>query len=81
MKKQNLELSVEKRDSNAFYSNLEFSANPVSYRIEHAELGESKRIPGGLSWETPFGRLEQVEGVLKLIETESPKSYKRIEIV
>lgn len=81
MKKQNLELFIEKRNSNAFYTNLQFSVDVTNYGIEHAELGESKPIPGGYSWETPYGRLEEVGGVLTLIEScVSPELYKKVEI-
>jgi hypothetical protein len=81
MKKQNLDLFIEKRNSNAFYSNLQFSVDTVNYGIEHAELGESIPIPGGYYWETPYGRLEEVGGVLTLIESnQCPDCYKRIEV-
>jgi len=81
MKKHNLELFIEKRNTNAFYSNLQFSVDAVNYGIEHAELGESSPIPGGYSWETPYGRLEEVGGVLTLIESShSVDNYNRIEI-
>jgi hypothetical protein len=81
MTKQNLELYIEKPNLNACYSNLQFSLDAVSYGIEYAEIGESKSIPGGYSWDTPYGRLEQVDGVLNLIEnTISPDLYTKIEI-
>ncbi|MFV2061221.1 MAG: hypothetical protein ACC653_11110 [Gammaproteobacteria bacterium] len=82
MKKQSLDLFIEKRNSNAFYSNLQFSVDAVNYGIEHAELGESIPIPGGYSWETPYGRLEEVGGVLTLIESnQSVNNYNRIEVL
>jgi len=81
VKKQNLDLFIEKRNIKAFYSNLQFSVDAVNYGIEHAELGESKAIPGGYSWETPYGRLEEVGGVLKLFEScVSSNLYKKVEI-
>ncbi len=72
MKKQQFKKFIDSWNSEALISNLSFTLKLHQFGITYSELTNHKKVFGGCTWNTPYGLLEDIGGILSLDETKIP---------
>ncbi len=69
-----LEDFIRRRNTSEFQTNLQFQIDMDCAGIVAEDFPQATKRAWGYSWETPFGRLEERRGKLKLIYRETVSS-------
>lgn len=61
---------IKKRNASSHQNNLQFMIDARECGVNINELGEAKPTKTGYCWDTPYGRLMEVNGKLQLNEAD-----------